>query len=39
VGIPMTADMDENPNLGWIAGGVVILAVLAGMASLWIYYH
>ena len=30
---------DENPNAGWIAGLVVVLAVLAIAGSLWIFYH
>ena len=30
---------DGGGNLGWIAGFAIILAVLAGAASLWIYYH
>lgn len=30
---------DDNPNAGWIAGLAVILAILAVMGSLWIYYH
>ena len=30
---------DENPNLGWIAGLVVMLAVFAVAGSLWIYFH
>jgi hypothetical protein len=35
----MAMGAEENPNIGWIAGGVVILAVLAGAASLWLYFH
>jgi hypothetical protein len=31
--------VDENANLGWIAGLTVIMAILAVMGSLWIYYH
>ena len=34
-----TVAVDDNPNLGWVAGLVIILAVLAVAASLWIYYH
>jgi hypothetical protein len=30
---------DENPNLGWIAGLAVVLAVFAVAGSFWIYYH
>jgi hypothetical protein len=31
--------VEENPNIGWIAGMAVVLAVLAVGASLWIYFH
>jgi hypothetical protein len=30
---------DESPNLGWIAGLVVVLGVFAVAGSFWIYYH
>jgi hypothetical protein len=30
---------DENPNLGWIAGLVIVLGVFAVAGSLWIYFH
>ena len=30
---------DDSPNLGWVVGLGIILAVLAVSASLWIYYH
>jgi hypothetical protein len=35
----MTTTMEESPNIGWIAGTAIVLAVLAVGASLWIYYH
>jgi hypothetical protein len=35
----MSMSIEENPNIGWIAGGALILAVLAGAASLWLYFH
>jgi hypothetical protein len=35
----MTSNFEDNANIGWIAGMAILLAVLAGAASLWIYYH
>ena len=35
----MTTGFEESPNVGWIAGAAILLAVFAGAASLWIYYH
>ena len=33
------APAESNPNLGWIAGLGVILAVFAVATTLWLYYH
>jgi|HubBroStandDraft_4_1064222.scaffolds.fasta_scaffold3329443_2 hypothetical protein len=34
-----TSAVDDNPNMGWIAGLTVIMVILAVMGSFWIYYH
>jgi len=28
-----------NPNAGWIAGALAILAILAAGAALWFHFH
>jgi len=28
-----------NPHLGWIVGGLIILAVFAVMGTFWFMYH
>lgn len=34
-----SAPDDRNPYLGWIVGGLIILAVFAVMGTFWFIYH
>lgn len=39
MGIPRVGDPEEPSNIGWIAGFVIILGVLAVGAALWFKFH
>ena len=35
----VAASGEGNPYLGWIVGGLIILAVFAVMGAFWFMYH
>ena len=39
MGVPRVADPDGPSNIGWVAGFVIILGVLAVGAALWFTHH
>lgn len=37
--VAASAEREPNPYAGWIAGGLIILAILAVGATLWFSHH
>jgi hypothetical protein len=39
VGRPAASEKKYNPYLGWVVGGILILAIFAVMGVFWFMYH